>query len=87
MISNVTKPYVFFVTELSSLTYIKNIPLRVILSTYLLSFIGIPPFIGFFIKYYIIFPFILTKKITLILLFLAFFFVNAYYYLRLIKLL
>jgi NADH-quinone oxidoreductase subunit N len=59
--------------------------LALILSTFLLSFAGLPPFAGFFAKLYIYFAIAKSKMLILLLVVLFINLISLYYYVRIIK--
>lgn len=72
---------------LTDLTYIKDTYIKVLLTLFLLIFIGLPPFSGFYLKYTIVLCALNTGNYILVVLLLYFSALNAYYYLRLVRLL
>jgi NADH-quinone oxidoreductase subunit N len=79
----------FFFKKITSLTgFVKNNKLMsYMLLTLLLSLAGLPPFFGFFAKFYFLNLFMLNNLIYLILLFSFVNLITIFYYLRVVKLL
>ena len=53
----------------------------------MLSFIGLPPFAGFFIKYLILYEFFISNHKIISILFLFFSLISSFYYFKVIKIL
>ena len=62
-----------------------NTAVSLILSSFLLSFAGLPPFSGFFAKLYLYFAIAKAKMLTLLLISLFLNIISLYYYVRIIK--
>lgn len=63
----------------------KNLPLAIILIIGLFSFIGLPPLIGFFLKFFILTSLISNTYYLLSVILILFSLISSFYYLRLIK--
>ena len=72
------------ITDLSGLNYKYPVSAAVIL-VIMLSMIGIPPFLGFYAKFYIIQSLILTKNIYISIFAVIMTVIGSFYYLRVIK--
>lgn len=62
-----------------------NTVVSLILSSFLLSFAGLPPFAGFFAKLYVYFAIAKAKMLTLLLIALFLNIISLYYYVKIIK--
>ena len=72
------------ITDLSGLNYKYPVSAAVIL-VIMLSMIGIPPFLGFYAKFYIIQSLILTKNVYISVFAVIMTVIGSFYYLRVIK--